>query len=172
MGGGGGMRVEPHMVERVELPRVVGPHYEGPPMRVGIGAPLVDFRVGVGVGYNPHPEFIVGENREFRRATFNPTFGVIRRGPLQLGIGRRVILPLAIGVPLAEVMIIYDPRIGAYRCAEAFDPPPCAFDRHVIVALPEYTEITFQDPATMQTRIYYADSYCRVCGQHFFMESM
>jgi len=149
-----------------------GPHYEGPPISVGVGAPLgPGIHVGVGVGFNPHPEFVVGEHRDFRRCTYGPTFGVVRRCSLRLAIGRRAILPLAFGVSLAEVMIIYDARLGTYRCAEAFDPPPCAFNGHVIVTLPEYTEITFQDPTTMQTRIYYADSYCSVCGQHFFIES-
>jgi len=149
----------------------MAPHFEGPHVGVGVGVALAPgFQIGVGVGFNPHPGFVIGPNRTFRRCTYGGNFGLIRRCPLRLAIGRRVVLPLTFGMPLTDIMIIYDPRIGTYRCAEEFDIAPCAFNQHIILQLKEYTEITFQDPMTMQTRIYYADSYCSVCGQHFFIE--
>jgi len=110
-------------------------------------------------------------NRVFRRCTYGMGYGIIRRIALARAITRRAIVPLAFATALTDVMIIYDPRINTYRLAEDFDHEPCPFERHTIVQLPDYTEITFQDPSTNQIRVLYADSYCSTCGQHFFIES-
>jgi len=150
---------------------LVAEHYEGPAFRIGVGAKLpIGFHMGIGIGFNPYPGFELHANRPFRRCVFGPNYGLIRHCPLTLGIGRRVVLPLNFGMPLTDIMIIYDARLGSYRCADDLDIAPCAFNQHVILQLPEYTEFTFQDPVTLQTRVYFADSYCSICGQHFFID--
>jgi len=126
-----------------------------------------------------HEEFRAAEHimhreihtaRMLRRCTFIPTYHILRRALLVRPIGRRVIVPLAFATPLTEIMIIYDAPRGIFRLANDLDPAPC-LQNHDIVVLPEYVETTFQDPVTRQIRLYYADSYCRICGQYFFIES-
>jgi len=110
-------------------------------------------------------------NRILRRCTWGATHHIIRRIALQRAIARRVVIPLAFATSLTDVMIIYDAAHNGYRLADESDPAPCIFDRHAIIELPEYTEVCLQDPMNPgHNRILYADSYCRICGQHFFIE--
>jgi len=119
-------------------------------------------------GLEAYPNFY--EGRMFRRCTFFPAYNILRRAALIRPIGSRVCVSLAYATALTEVMIIYDANIGIFRLAHDLDPPPC-MNAHVVVELPQYVEMAFQDPYNpAQVRMYYADSYCSSCGQYFFIQ--
>jgi len=152
-----------------------GPNFVRPGVNIGVNVGVVGgvgFHAGFreGIIHNEFPGY--GGPRVFRRCYVQPGYGLIRREMLVRAIARRAIINLAYATALTEVMIVYDPMIGTFRCASDLDPPPC-MGNHAIVQLPEYVELTFRDPYNpMMARIYYADSYCSLCGQYFFIEPM
>jgi hypothetical protein len=60
-------------------------------------------------------------------------------------------------------------RLFLLKADSSGDRPICAIGLHHVTSIPFLIEVTFYDSLGMTKSVLYADSYCPVCGQHFFI---
>jgi len=105
-----------------------------------------------------------------RSSTYSKDYPIIRYVPVTKVIARHCTIELYKHIPLYAVMLIYDSQTKMYRLANEHDKPPCAPEAHLIDELNDYTEVKFNDPQENTDCTLLACSYCRNCGQHFFIQ--